>query len=383
MRRGTTTPAQWTGVVAIALTAATGLAACGSTADTGQGEGAATGWTDDCAGEREGPVAVVGMDATTGDERWARTLGPMMNGTDAGGVLVVMSFEGEAIGIDPATGVALWCRPGSGPVDTAQHPAGTVSAVSGTTVVALDPSDTLVAFDARTGEDLWSSQAPPTIMSFPQIRGDRVLLVENVVSATYAGQPPDETNPVVATYDLATGARVDGAAEVRMREAVTQDQSSLVRQVTGPEPYQVTVIVSDPVTGAERWRLTRHGVGAWPVGDLVVFVDQLGQPDPTAAGTVTDRLIAYSAADGTELWSVQMDAASPFVLPGGEVVLWSSGSEAVAMDSATGEIRWRADHGSPGEGGDFSEPGRYSTFVPSADGQVLAGVIVAERPYRD
>ena len=383
MRRGATTPVEWTGLIAVAVIATTGLAACGSTgasSGTDPGGVAGAGWADDCAGERDGPVAVVGMDASTGEQRWARTLGPMMNAVDAGGVLVVMSFEGEALGIDPATGTALWCRPGHGPVDTNKHPAGTTSTASGTTVVTLDPSNTLVAFDARTGQDIWSSPAPESILSFPQIRGDRVLLVDNIVDATFAGQPPDETNPVTATFDLATGTRVDGPSEVHMMESQAGDV--LVRQVLGPEPYQLTVIVSDPVTGADRWRLTRHGVGAGAVGDLVVVVDQ-STPDATPAGGTVDELIAYSKADGTQLWSARMTSASPFVMPGGSSVLWSAGSEAVAMDTATGVIRWRADHGSPGEGGDFSEPGRYSAFATSSDGQVIAGVIIAERPYRD
>ena len=64
-------------------------------------------------------------------------------------------------------------------------------------------------------------------------------------------------------------------------------------------------------------------------------------------------------------------------------MLWSSPGHVVAIDAATGQIRWVADPGSPGEGGDFSEPGRYTAFATSADGSVLAGAVTAERPHRD
>ena len=186
--------------------------------------------------------------------------------TASAGVLVtVPTAMGPGIdtglhAFDPATGKAIWSRPGG-----SQQALRVAGEVDDAVVVADDDfrGATLSAVDARTGAERWSVKAR-TVYEQPLVSGAGVLAVPERRGESY----------VVARRDIATGELVDEA----------------------PLPHELSL---QPLTGA-RYLFQTYGM-------------------PGEPGTVTVR----SLATGEEEFSVDVRHAAhpPASLPDGAVIL--------------------------------------------------------------
>jgi outer membrane protein assembly factor BamB len=344
----------------------------------------------DCASDADGPGALVGMDAATGEQRWTRTVGDATV-LAAGGELVRIG-NGRVEAFDVTTGEARWCRP------DAYSPSSETPASSATTVVADDALVVLsegevTVFDLATGELRWATTVPAGTNPSLSVTGGRVLVRDatdmTTATTTSAGSSAGPTVSVLGLYDLATGAVLHAPVEVPTDEEVilgwlaSRSGGLIVTSSPAADASQQEVAVRDHATGRQLWTHTMPSIGAHLDGDLVLVVDQpLGLAERGTGGTT---LVALRAADGTELWRTTFDAVAPTPNPGftDDLVLWTIGTEIRAFDRVTGAHRWTVDHGSPGRGGDTSEPGTYRSFEANDDGSTVGGYIVAVPPQRD
>jgi outer membrane protein assembly factor BamB len=287
---------------------------------------------------------------------------------------------------DAATGVAKWCRPDD--PSAIPEPWPTIAASSDTTVVLHTPAGELTALDLATGAPRWTTSLPLGLNPRLDIVDGTVVVLDATRTATFAGQPQDTTDTVLGVFDLASGRPLDHPDEVETNNGLetgltsAPDGLELIAE-GGPEPYRFTVSVKDHTTGEQLWVQTRHAVGAFLDRDIVFVVDQPGPLSPAESHDIDTTLIALRATDGSELWRTSIHAAAPNPTVAGDLVLWTVDSQIQAFDRTTGAPRWTVDHGSPGRGGDATEPGQYQGFGVSDDGTVTAGFIYAEPPYRD
>jgi outer membrane protein assembly factor BamB len=258
--------------------------------------------------------------------RWRVSIGagfapPPVLGGDA---VFVADNDGAFRALDAATGQERWRAPLGG--------GATGAAVVGTTV--LTGGDALVARDTATGDERWRL-GPAMAVTAPVACGE----------LAYAGGARG-----VFAIEVATGAErwrfLTGTA---MGAPAASGDAVAVRSGDG------VLYVLDAATGRERWSVGTGG-GPLPVlaGGAVVVGAERG-----ALGGRHGTLTVFDLGAGGERWRVELSAgvtgaptpSGPLATPAlaGETVYLAAGSggpvdgsgSLVALDAATGAVRWR------------------------------------------
>lgn len=345
------------------------VAGCGDDAPSLSSTTAEQESFDDCATTDEGPASVFGFDPVTGQQRWSRlagtrgSLGQSLSGQSGSVVgvdgVLVAAGESDVVGYDAATGAALWCRPRS-------LLAPSFATVSGT-LVLIRTAEGVDAVDGRSGETVWSAAVGPVEGGEQlSVRGGEVLILGNEVLRR-PDEAPELPKPVRARLDVSTGAAIDGPVEAPANQQV--DDLTAVTVTAGFDE----MVVSDPVSGIERWRVGTPFQTSVILDRDLVLVSSLGVRQP--------RVVAYDAASGAVRW--EADIPSPAILVSRDLVVSGRAEDLVALDRDTGRQLWEARYDTPGRSERYSEPGWVPGISIGADGDVAAGVIVAMQPHRD
>lgn len=233
---------------------------------------------------------LVGRDVVTGKERWRRA-GVTVPGADmlvSGGTLFLASaeYDGDVVGLDPATGRETW--------------------------------------RSRLGSDRFAQPRP--------IAADErhVYVLAGILEKDFS----TKTN-VIAAIDTGTGK----VAWQEQRDLGTEE-NGITAEVDGPyliyTDYRKNLTVRDTATGRQRWTKKIGGSNNRRIalhGGLAIVTDG-------------PRLRAFAVADGTERWSLEAEDfwrfRDPAVLDG---VLYVSDSGHVlrAVDPGKGRELWRND----------------------------------------
>lgn len=287
-------------------------------------------------GANEVPIvtgSLVALDARSGVERWHAPTGG--SGASAPAVVddavYVGSADGSVRAFDAATGVERW----RWPVDTAEGEqlrlGGVISPVVANGLVyapvyALDGVTTLYALDGRTGQERWRFAPEGGIWGQPIVAGDTAF----VGSSSFPDQGEGES--------------------------------------TG------RLYALDAQTGSARWRRGYDG------GNVVDFHAAVGGGTVYLAGIGDDdrEVLALDAASGRERWRVGFDGTvevAPVLV--GDAVYVASGDNGLfgsgqtwlgagthmdALDTASGERRWRVGLGVG------------PAFLPAVDGAAVYGI---------
>ncbi|HEY6532868.1 MAG TPA: PQQ-binding-like beta-propeller repeat protein, partial [Acidimicrobiales bacterium] len=215
----------------IAAVVAMGLVAGGCTSRSDDG-------FDDCAEDRDGPGALVGVDAASGELRWSRTVGDAP--VEAADGTMVRVSDGEVDTFDVTTGAARSCQP-SVP-STEESPAATVTTSSTfATGQPLDPPTdvTGVPTDDEVIAARMAEASGGLVMVSRQAAGDRQQ--EILVSDHATGELRwTRTLPGVVAY-------------------LDRDLVLVVDQPLGaakPAPGATTFVALRAADGSELWRTT-------------------------------------------------------------------------------------------------------------------------------
>jgi len=227
------------------------------------------------------------VDGATGRTRWKATVPGVRRYRPAvGGDRVAATSETELVVLDRADGARIAAVPYAGPGPAAILPA----AGPGGVVIAGSEAGQVVAVDARDGAVLWSVSYPGMVTVAP--RGDATT--------------------VVASWHEGPGA---------------------------------TLRAFDPTTGALRWEAPLGLVAGPPVlsGDAVIVAD--------GEGIHSAFVRSLDLATGRPRWQVPLpgwweDEIEAAVGPGTVYLLDGMGT-VVALDPATGTVRWRQETGRP------------------------------------
>ncbi|MFC6756210.1 MULTISPECIES: PQQ-binding-like beta-propeller repeat protein [Haloarcula] len=173
-----------------------------------------------------------------------------------------------------------------------------------------------------------ASFTPGHRMGSPSLRDGRLYLTEGRIDSTgdsktfvYAVDAVDGTRQWATMY---RGTNAAGPT------AVTDER---VLATAGDE-----LVGLDAATGIEQWSFDRTVTSGIAVDGDTVYV--VGREDGSNA------LYALSVGDGALEWSTPVDAGTDPVTPAvdGETV-YTGGESLQAVDTATGETRWRAEYG--------------------------------------
>lgn len=234
------------------------------------------------------------------DIRWQQV-------TPAGGLLV--STDAALAGVDMDRGQLAWTKPELGGL-----PADSVRTVEGSLLMEASKPGLLVIFDPVTGATVFDSH----ILSLTQVVTRRVLPQSGtlLVHGRRAAGPP-----VVALYDLATGAKrwtnetlfeqsgpkkkgLGGLMQGLVR--VASEGTELEVLQAGPDMIVVHTLTGlralDARTGAVRWSATLPTARAGGIARHVRLYPSLNQADRIYV-SFDDRLMAYHLADGQTLWT--------------------------------------------------------------------------------
>jgi outer membrane protein assembly factor BamB len=247
------------------------------------------------AATEESPTGkVFAMEMRTGKVSWSvKTGGVTASLTLAGGSLYAGTESGVVMAIDPDSGLVRWRRRLSGSVRAAP-----VFTAAGLVVVTT--GDSLYLLDPATGDVRRRAGAPGPVLATPATDGQRLYLA--TASGTLAAIDA-ATLDTVWTANVGAGvygspalARDTLYALTRTGRLVTVPLATPaaihgvelgIIAVAGPTPLAGSVIVADvagvvrcvdPVTGAERWRVTVAGPVEQPAlvrdGLLIVIADR-------------------------------------------------------------------------------------------------------------
>jgi outer membrane protein assembly factor BamB len=280
------------------------------------------------------------LDPATGTERWTHGIGGGFGGVlgaAAGGIAFssgddIAGPSGDWTFLIEHDGTARWSTP-----------LGDALAVAdGGGHVYLGSWGEIGGFDAESGEEAWSVEATPTYFG---MTADETTL--------YAIEHRDDDGPFnrLAARDGACG-------ELRWE---TDWRVSSIQQagddgiLAGGER-----LVSYAPSGDQRWEYETGGSARGPVNDGVLYAN------------TDDGPVAISLTDGTVQWRAT-DAASARPRAYGSGVVVSEDYEMgrfVALDAATGEVRWTFDGFAVGM--DTLAVGDGSAYVATKGGRLLA-----------
>ena len=245
------------------------------------------------------------------------------------------SADFATIAYDAATGEQVWIsyfdgpgRETEAPNDIAVSPDGSTVVVTGQSAGAEGSGLTnfgTVAYAAATGEELWSAQHDGRAHG---IDIPTTVAVAETGTVFVSGTVEDESNDwVTIAYDGKTGEEVWtstydglGASQDTPRTAVVSpDGATLV--VTGNSDgvgggADYATVAYDPLTGAQRW-VALHGGSAntLDIAQGVTVTADSGQVIITGFLESSEsrrdyETIAYSMATGEQVWSADYDAGS-------------------------------------------------------------------------
>jgi outer membrane protein assembly factor BamB len=321
-------------------------------------------------------------DAQTGAQVWRTSIRPNDNRRDreafgggiayADGKLYVSSGYREVVQLDAASGAVGWRTRTEEPI----HAAPTVSD-GRVMVVALD--NTLLTFDAATGQPGWTYQAlsePARILaaSSPAVSG------ETVVASFGSGE-------LVALREQ-NGSDLWNAA---LSRASRTSALSEIRDIPGrPVIYQGDVFAvshsgvfaaTDLRTGQARWSLPVVGVTSpWAAGDVVYVVSRDGQlvcaaRDSGQVYWITDLNAGYKPRKtGGFLWIGRHAELKPLwsspILANNRVILVGSGGDLISVNAKTGAVEKRVRLGAPAIIGPIASGGMI--YVVADNGDLIA-----------
>jgi outer membrane protein assembly factor BamB len=307
----------------------------------------------------DGEATVSAIDARTGDVIWRTSVRPSDNKRDreafGGGVafsdgkLYVTSGYRVVAQVDAATGAIGWTTRTEQPI----HAAPTIAA-GRVAAVALD--NTLVTFDAATGEPAWTYQAlsePARILmaSSPAVSGDTLVASfgSGELVALRAANGNDLWNEA-----LSRASRTSALSEIRDipgRPVIYQGDVFAIS-------HSGVFAATDLRTGQARWSLPVVGVTSpLPAGDVVYAVSKTGevicaQRETGQVYWIRDLNEGFEpkkkggvfGIGGTRqlrpIWS------SP-ILANDRLIMVSASGYLVALNAKTGEVAKRMELGGP------------------------------------
>ncbi len=295
-----------------------------------------------------------------------------------------------------ATGVWVYPVPGSSPIGPSHAPTGIVCTANGSVDA---PAAVLQSVDVQTGQVGWtydartqSRWADAVVANAVTVTVDRAyvgvtsatvlddteleLHVVDTSDGTLVGSAPGAfpgpgflTRPVPYDGGVCVGVAIDATAGQLIWGAVTDATQYATALFANPnDPNAALVRMSTPALAD----LIAHTAAGWSGLTVVAAVDLTGTgQDTTPSWTATlpaaltgdlavdvsgvyvptgNTVVALNPADGSQLWSHPLggpgDAQRP-VTVGDTVCVADTAGILYALDTATGDERWRVDTGSP------------------------------------
>lgn len=276
-------------------------------------------------------------DARTGETVWRTSITPRTKRRQlafggglafANGTVFASSGFREVVALDAATGAIRWRSATDAPL----HAAPTVF---GDRVYVEDVNDELFAFDAATGNQVWTYQAltePARILAATSPAADGETLVSSFASGELVAVRAANGTELWNT-PLSRTSRTNALSEIRDIPGRPVIYRGDVYAVSHADVFAAV----DLRTGIPRWTLPITGVTTpWPAGDVVYVVSQSGQ------------VICVSRESGQVYWIRDLDEpvgkknkrpriywSSP-VLADNRLILASTSGQAIALNPKTG-----------------------------------------------
>ncbi|MBB5787017.1 carboxypeptidase regulatory-like domain-containing protein [Jiangella mangrovi] len=219
----------------------------------------------------------------------------------------------------------------------------------------------LAAYDAGSGERLWSFQAGDVLRGTPAVAGDLVVSGGGLDGGLVA-------------LDAATGAQRWSVPTPDRLTVYTAPSvvGGVVYAATGPtQDREDTVFALDAATGEQLW--------ATDVGTSVFAGPSVGEGLAIVGNADDGELIALDAASGEVRWTLTRE--DDYFIGGASIVDGTvfvpttdgdGGGSLLAVDAATGTLRWEAGTHGDGQG---STPAVYGDLVIA--GSHGLGLVVA------
>ncbi len=282
----------------------------------------------------DGQGSVFALDPASGREVWKVNFTPK-KGRDreafgggvayADGTLYVTSGFRFVAALDAKTGQEKWRTPTEAPMHGAPN-------VAGGKVYAINVNDELTAFDAQTGQSVWTYQAiaePARILE-----ASSVAITPDVVVAPFASGELVALNPVNGN-DLWN----DVLSLTNRNNALSE-----IRDIGGrPIIYRGDVLAGshagvfaavDLHTGQRRWSLPIATVTTpWAAGDVVYITDQAG--DVICVARDSGQIYWINGLNKRLRKKFRTIWSSP-ILAGDHLILVSRSGVALALDPKTG-----------------------------------------------
>ncbi|MGB0906934.1 MAG: PQQ-binding-like beta-propeller repeat protein [Maricaulaceae bacterium] len=251
--------------------------------------------------------------------------------TTAGGVVYVTSGLGVIEALDLATGASIWRKESRVPMHSAPT-------ASGGRLFALTDDNELIAYNASTGDVLWTYQG--IIENARMLTAPSPAVVDEVVIAPFASGEivalRVQNGSVLWQDALSSSGRLTPLATLNDIAAgpIIADGYVIATAQSG------SMSAFDLRTGQRIWSQPAGSLGyPWLAGDIVYTVTTEGQ------------VAAISKLDGAVLWIKQLEAfknekkrkkriawAGP-ILAGERLLVFSSRGEAIEMNPYTGDIK--------------------------------------------
>ncbi|MEM6287875.1 MAG: PQQ-binding-like beta-propeller repeat protein [Bacteroidota bacterium] len=223
--------------------------------------------------ERRGGVTA--YDVRNGRQQWRWDGGATSAGVvRLGDVVVAATLDGRAVGLDAASGEALWeTRPDS----TAQFHAAPV-AVGPEAVLFADDRGRVTLREAATGDVRWTQSIRTPVYERPAVDDAQVYVAT--------------TRGLLVALDRETG-QIRWTRDARAEEKPRLSAPAVADGAVAVGGTDGVVVVYDAQTAEERWR-TRF--------DANVSAAPLWMGDRLMVGTFDGRIVALDAATGAEVW---------------------------------------------------------------------------------
>ncbi|MFG1625920.1 PQQ-binding-like beta-propeller repeat protein [Kribbella sp. NPDC049227] len=259
-------------------------------------------------------------------QQWVTKIGGSVwsSPATADGRVYVGGLDGRLHALDAATGQQLWAKPDSALTGDWTF----TSPAIGNGVVYLGinrPAAEIWAFDAVTGATRWRTGA-----SVSNINGSPVVAGGVVYAAT--------TEDQVLALDAATGARIWDAKPNGGRGSGFYSSPTVAGGKVFAASLNQQVYALDAATGAVRWSFPTggHNSSTPAVVDGTVYF-----------GSRDGNVYAVDAETGVQRWKVRYGTnilasfqSSPAVVNGTVYIGTNNDRRVLALDAATGAIKW-------------------------------------------
>jgi outer membrane protein assembly factor BamB len=334
--------------------------------DISRGEPA---WYNQAAGVSDGTAAVatfeqvVALDAPDGTLRWREPLGDQTSiaAVDAVADLVLVQDQhGSLRALDAADGTQRWHT-------ASQLVYGTELGLGDGVLVVRRPDGSVALLDVATGETRWEERGPDDGMTAAALAGDRVVVLDQILADD--DDLPSGTNRSHAAVTSITARSIGDGSPLWTRELPGRPHHvhvfgdvAMVRAYGG-------VYGLDLGDGRDRWAIIPFGpdpVRAFPLDDGLLVLpsdreqvridgatgEQSDWPGPRVGrdAALAAGMVLWTEADGTtravdvdtgaERWTTQVGAQAGPAAGDGDLVVLPTILGAVALDAATGAVRW-------------------------------------------